>query len=87
MSLLSNSGDGEVMEQVISQLTTDHEEATARRSVLDDAIRQLQEQQDRQSRPGTQAPEQAPAEAPAFPAPSTPRRGTKIMFLALFSFP
>uniref|UniRef100_A0A8C8C4P1 Bromo domain-containing protein n=1 Tax=Oncorhynchus tshawytscha TaxID=74940 RepID=A0A8C8C4P1_ONCTS len=28
--------------------------ATARRSVLDDAIRQLQEQQDRQSRPGTQ---------------------------------
>ena len=80
---MSNSGDGEVMEQVISQLTTDHEEATARRSVLDDAIRQLQEQQDRQSRPGTQAP----AEAPAFPAPSTPRRGTKIMFLALFSFP
>uniref|UniRef100_A0A8C8C4Q1 Bromo domain-containing protein n=1 Tax=Oncorhynchus tshawytscha TaxID=74940 RepID=A0A8C8C4Q1_ONCTS len=71
------TSDGEVMEQVISQLTTDHEEATARRSVLDDAIRQLQEQQDRQSRPGTQAP----AEAPAFPAPSTPRRGTKIMFL------
>ncbi|XP_038817096.1 bromodomain and WD repeat-containing protein 3-like [Salvelinus namaycush] len=70
------TSDGEVMEQVISQLTTDHEEATARRSVLDDAIRQLQEQQDRQSRPGTQAPEQAPAEAPAFPAPSTPRRAS-----------
>uniref|UniRef100_A0A674DKD7 Bromodomain and WD repeat domain containing 1 n=1 Tax=Salmo trutta TaxID=8032 RepID=A0A674DKD7_SALTR len=43
------TSDGEVMEQVISQLTTDHEEATARRSVLDDAIRQLQEQQDRQT--------------------------------------
>uniref|UniRef100_A0A8C8F8F8 Bromo domain-containing protein n=1 Tax=Oncorhynchus tshawytscha TaxID=74940 RepID=A0A8C8F8F8_ONCTS len=38
------------------QLTTDHEEATARRSILDDTIRQLQEQQDRQSRPGTLAP-------------------------------
>uniref|UniRef100_A0A8L0DVS9 Bromodomain and WD repeat domain containing 1 n=1 Tax=Oncorhynchus mykiss TaxID=8022 RepID=A0A8L0DVS9_ONCMY len=59
------TSDGEVMEQVISQLTTDHEEATARRSILDDTIRQLQEQQDRQSRPGTLAP-----------APSTPRRGT-----------
>uniref|UniRef100_A0A8C7HEB9 Bromodomain and WD repeat domain containing 1 n=1 Tax=Oncorhynchus kisutch TaxID=8019 RepID=A0A8C7HEB9_ONCKI len=58
------TSDGEVMEQVISQLTTDHEEATARRSILDDTIRQLQEQQDRQSRPGTLAP-----------APSTPRRG------------
>uniref|UniRef100_A0A674BAY8 Bromodomain and WD repeat domain containing 1 n=1 Tax=Salmo trutta TaxID=8032 RepID=A0A674BAY8_SALTR len=57
------TSDGEVMEQVISQLTTDHEEATARRSILDDTIRQLQEQQDRQSRPGTLAP-----------APSTPRR-------------
>uniref|UniRef100_A0A6Q2WTL1 Bromo domain-containing protein n=1 Tax=Esox lucius TaxID=8010 RepID=A0A6Q2WTL1_ESOLU len=42
------TSDGEVMEQVISQLTTDHEEATAQRSVLDNAIRQLQEQQDRQ---------------------------------------
>uniref|UniRef100_A0A4W5P5A6 Bromodomain and WD repeat domain containing 1 n=1 Tax=Hucho hucho TaxID=62062 RepID=A0A4W5P5A6_9TELE len=31
------------------QLTTDHEEATARRSILDDTIRQLQEQQDRQT--------------------------------------
>uniref|UniRef100_A0A8C7T1E7 Bromodomain and WD repeat domain containing 1 n=1 Tax=Oncorhynchus mykiss TaxID=8022 RepID=A0A8C7T1E7_ONCMY len=49
LSMLSPSGDGEVMEQVISQLTTDHEEATARRSILDDTIRQLQEQQDRQS--------------------------------------
>uniref|UniRef100_A0A4W5R8A4 Bromodomain and WD repeat domain containing 1 n=1 Tax=Hucho hucho TaxID=62062 RepID=A0A4W5R8A4_9TELE len=41
-----------------SMLTTSllESEATARRSVLDDAIRQLQEQQDRQSRPGTQAP-------------------------------
>uniref|UniRef100_A0A8C7HGL2 Bromodomain and WD repeat domain containing 1 n=1 Tax=Oncorhynchus kisutch TaxID=8019 RepID=A0A8C7HGL2_ONCKI len=43
------TSDGEVMEQVISQLTTDHEEATARRSILDDTIRQLQEQQDRQT--------------------------------------
>ncbi|XP_029629205.1 bromodomain and WD repeat-containing protein 3 isoform X1 [Salmo trutta] len=59
------TSDGEVMEQVISQLTTDHEEATARRSILDDTIRQLQEQQDRQSRPGTLAP-----------APSTPRRAS-----------
>ncbi|CAB1348003.1 unnamed protein product [Coregonus sp. 'balchen'] len=70
------TSDGEVMEQVISQLITDHEEATARRSVLDDAIRQLQEQQDRQSRPGTLAPAEAPAQAPAFPAPSTPLRAS-----------
>ncbi|XP_041734494.2 bromodomain and WD repeat-containing protein 3 isoform X2 [Coregonus clupeaformis] len=66
------TSDGEVMEQVISQLTTDHEAATARRSILDDTIRQLQEQQDRQSRQGTLAP----AQAPAFSAPSTPRRST-----------
>lgn len=62
-----------MMEQVISQLTTDHEEATARRSILDDTIRQLQEQQDRQSRPGTLAP-----------APSTPRRGTGTHPYCLF---
>ncbi|KAL0973282.1 hypothetical protein UPYG_G00201390 [Umbra pygmaea] len=64
------TSDGEVMEQVISQLTTDHEEATARRSVLDNAIRQLQEQQDRRSR----APAEAQGQGPVFPAPSTPRR-------------
>uniref|UniRef100_A0A674DL68 Bromodomain and WD repeat domain containing 1 n=1 Tax=Salmo trutta TaxID=8032 RepID=A0A674DL68_SALTR len=50
------TSDGEVMEQVISQLTTDHEEATARRSVLDDAIRQLQEQQDRQNKQSSCVP-------------------------------
>uniref|UniRef100_A0A674DL30 Bromodomain and WD repeat domain containing 1 n=1 Tax=Salmo trutta TaxID=8032 RepID=A0A674DL30_SALTR len=51
--------------------------ATARRSVLDDAIRQLQEQQDRQSRPGTQAPEQAPAERGAAEVQSSPNVGLR----------
>ncbi|XP_010884066.2 bromodomain and WD repeat-containing protein 3 isoform X2 [Esox lucius] len=68
------TSDGEVMEQVISQLTTDHEEATAQRSVLDNAIRQLQEQQDRQSRQGAAAPAEVQVQGPAFPTPSTPRR-------------
>uniref|UniRef100_A0A3P8YST9 Bromo domain-containing protein n=1 Tax=Esox lucius TaxID=8010 RepID=A0A3P8YST9_ESOLU len=71
------TSDGEVMEQVISQLTTDHEEATAQRSVLDNAIRQLQEQQDRQSRQGAAAPAEVQVQGPAFPTPSTPRRGTR----------
>ena len=35
-----------MVEQVISQQTSDHEETAARRSALDEAIRQLQQQQD-----------------------------------------
>ncbi|KAG9348519.1 hypothetical protein JZ751_002255 [Albula glossodonta] len=58
--------DGEVVEQVISQQTTEQEEAAAAQpSVLDEAIRQLQEQQDRRG-----SVEAAPA---AF---STPRRAS-----------
>lgn len=82
---MTSSGDGEVVEQVISQQTAEHEEVTVRRSsLLDEAIRQLQEQQDRQNQPGTESapgagvgPEgQAEAQGPALaPAPSTPRRG------------
>ncbi|KAM9359280.1 bromodomain and WD repeat-containing protein 3 [Symphorus nematophorus] len=76
------TSDGEVVEQVISQQTAEHEEVAARRaSLLDEAIRHLQEQQDRQNQPGTEAasgagPEgQAEAQGPALaPAPSTPRR-------------
>uniref|UniRef100_A0A4W6D0T8 Bromodomain and WD repeat domain containing 1 n=1 Tax=Lates calcarifer TaxID=8187 RepID=A0A4W6D0T8_LATCA len=57
------TSDGEVVEQVISQQTAEHEEVTVRRSsLLDEAIRQLQEQQDRQNQPGT---ESGPALAPA----------------------
>lgn len=77
------SGDGEVVEQVISQQTAEHEQITIRRSsLLDEAIRQLQEQQDRQNQPdseaapGSGAEGQAEAHGPALaPAPSTPRRG------------
>lgn len=76
---MTSSGDGEVVEQVISQQTAEHEEVTVRRSsLLDEAIRHLQEQQDRQNQPGTEAEPQGQAEAhgPALaPAPSTPRRG------------
>ncbi|GLD57098.1 bromodomain and WD repeat-containing protein 3-like isoform X1, partial [Lates japonicus] len=78
------TSDGEVVEQVISQQTAEHEEVTVRRSsLLDEAIRQLQEQQDRQNQPGRESapvagagPEgQAEAQGPALaPAPSTPRR-------------
>ncbi|KAG7223050.1 hypothetical protein INR49_015939, partial [Caranx melampygus] len=78
------TSDGEVVEQVISQQTAEHEEVTIRRSsLLDEAIRQLREQQDRQNHsvreagPGAGAgPEgQAEAQGPALaPAPSTPRR-------------
>uniref|UniRef100_A0A4W6D1L0 Bromodomain and WD repeat domain containing 1 n=1 Tax=Lates calcarifer TaxID=8187 RepID=A0A4W6D1L0_LATCA len=50
------TSDGEVVEQVISQQTAEHEEVTVRRSsLLDEAIRQLQEQQDRQNQPGTES--------------------------------
>ncbi|XP_044057569.1 bromodomain and WD repeat-containing protein 3 isoform X2 [Siniperca chuatsi] len=78
------TSDGEVVEQVISQQTAEHEEVAVRRSsLLDEAIRHLQEQQDRQTQPGNEAapgavpgPEgQAEAQGPSLaPAPSTPRR-------------
>ncbi|XP_051253294.1 bromodomain and WD repeat-containing protein 3 isoform X2 [Dicentrarchus labrax] len=78
------TSDGEVVEQVISQQTAEHEEVAVRRSsLLDEAIRNLQQQQDQQNQPGTEArpglgavPEgQAEAQGPALaPAPSTPRR-------------
>lgn len=82
---MTSAGDGEVVEQVISQQTAEHEAVTVRRSsLLDEAIRQLQQQQDQQNQPGAEAalrpgarPEgQAEAQGPALaPAPSTPRRG------------
>uniref|UniRef100_A0A667Y436 Bromodomain and WD repeat domain containing 1 n=1 Tax=Myripristis murdjan TaxID=586833 RepID=A0A667Y436_9TELE len=54
------TSDGEVVEQVISQQTAEHEEVTVRRSsVLDEAIRQLQQQQDQ-----AQDPVSAPVLAP-----------------------
>uniref|UniRef100_A0A669DDT3 Bromodomain and WD repeat domain containing 1 n=1 Tax=Oreochromis niloticus TaxID=8128 RepID=A0A669DDT3_ORENI len=72
------TSDGEVVEQVISQQTAEPEEIAVRRSsLLDEAIRQLQEQQDRQNQPGTGAVPEGPAEAQGpvlAPAPSTPRR-------------
>lgn len=46
--VLISVGDGEVVEQVISQQPAESEDPQARRSLLDDAIRQLQEQQDQQ---------------------------------------
>lgn len=76
---MTSSGDGEVVEQVISQQTAEHEEVAVRRSsLLDEAIRHLQERQDRQNLSETEAGPQGEAEAqgPALaPAPSTPRRG------------
>ncbi len=82
---MTSSGDGDVVEQVISQQTAEHEEVAVRRSsLLDEAIRQLQQQQDQQNQPGAEVvpgleagPEgQAEAQGPAVaPAPSTPRRG------------
>ncbi|XP_068564112.1 bromodomain and WD repeat-containing protein 3 isoform X2 [Cebidichthys violaceus] len=76
------TSDGEVVEQVISQQTAEHDEVAIRRStLLDEAIRNLQQQQDRQSHPGTElalpAIPEGPAEAQGHalaPAPSTPRR-------------
>lgn len=68
-----------MVEQVISQQTAEPEEVAVRRSsLLDEAIRQLQEQQDRQNQPETGAVPEGPAEAQGpvlAPAPSTPRRG------------
>uniref|UniRef100_A0A8C9VKR5 Bromodomain and WD repeat domain containing 1 n=1 Tax=Scleropages formosus TaxID=113540 RepID=A0A8C9VKR5_SCLFO len=60
------TGDGEVVEQVISQQTTDQEEGAGQHSILDNVIRQLQEQQDRQSQPEASGPAAVPG---------TPRRG------------
>lgn len=90
-------GDGEVVEQVISQQTAEPEEVTIRRSsLLDEAIRQLQAEQDRQNPPGTEAVAQAgagpfeQAEAHGLvlaPAPSTPRRGIStppVLYIGLF---
>ncbi|KAK2847016.1 hypothetical protein Q5P01_010015 [Channa striata] len=74
------TSDGEVVEQVISQQTAEPEEVAIRRSsLLDEAIRQLQAEQDRQNQPGigagTGAEVQAEAHGPALAlAPSTPRR-------------
>lgn len=73
------TSDGEVVEQVISQQTAEPEEVSVRRSsLLDEAIRQLQQQQDRQNQPGSEAaagPEARPeGPLPLAPAPSTPRR-------------
>ncbi|KAA8593892.1 hypothetical protein FQN60_004726 [Etheostoma spectabile] len=79
------TSDGEVVEQVISQQTAEHDEASAirRSNLLDEAIRNLQQQQDRQNPPETETvqgagagPEgQAEPQGPALaPAPSTPRR-------------
>ncbi|XP_015807459.3 bromodomain and WD repeat-containing protein 3 isoform X1 [Nothobranchius furzeri] len=75
------TSDGEVVEQVISQQTAEHEMVTIRRSsLLDEAIRHLQEQQDRQNQPRaetTPGSRTGPTEGhgPVLaPAPSTPRR-------------
>ncbi|XP_065816441.1 bromodomain and WD repeat-containing protein 3 isoform X3 [Labrus bergylta] len=78
------TSDGEVVEQVISQQTAEHDEVALRRiSLLDEAIRHLQEQQDRQNPPVTEAApgagtgpeEQADAQGPALvAAPTTPHR-------------
>lgn len=82
---MTSVGDGEVVEQVISQQTAEPEEVAIRRSsLLDEAIRQLQAEQDRQNQSGTgtvpgnrAGPErQVEAQGPVLvPAPSTPRRG------------
>ncbi|XP_072316915.1 bromodomain and WD repeat-containing protein 3 [Eucyclogobius newberryi] len=70
------TSDGEVVEQVISQQTAEPEEIAIRRSsLLDEAIRQLQAQQDRHTVPEVGEAQQALRDGPALlPAPSTPRR-------------
>uniref|UniRef100_A0A669F5L7 Bromodomain and WD repeat domain containing 1 n=1 Tax=Oreochromis niloticus TaxID=8128 RepID=A0A669F5L7_ORENI len=71
------TSDGEVVEQVISQQTAEPEEIAVRRSsLLDEAIRQLQEQQDRQNQPGTGAVPEGPAEAQG-PVLSPPNVGLR----------
>lgn len=59
-----SAGDGEVVEQVISQQPAESEDPQVRHSLLDNAIRQLQEQQDQQT--GRQQ--------------GTPRRGAYSLF-------
>ncbi|KAI4815869.1 hypothetical protein KUCAC02_005996 [Chaenocephalus aceratus] len=55
------TSDGEVVEQVISQQTSEHDEAAIRRStLLDEAIRNLQLQQDQQGQPGRGRPLRGP---------------------------
>uniref|UniRef100_A0A1A8RHS8 Bromodomain and WD repeat domain containing 1 n=1 Tax=Nothobranchius rachovii TaxID=451742 RepID=A0A1A8RHS8_9TELE len=75
------TSDGEVVEQVISQQTAEHEMVTIRRSsLLDEAIRHLQEQQDWQNQPRAETmpgSRTGPTEGhgPVLAAaPSTPRR-------------
>lgn len=64
-----------MVEQVISQQTAEHEAVTVRRSsLLDEAIRHLQERQDRQNQLAAEPQGHAVAPPPA-PAASTPRRG------------
>lgn len=66
---------------MISQQTAEHEAVTVRRSsLLDEAIRHLQEQQDRENLLAAEAaappePQGAALAPPPAPAPSTPRRG------------
>ncbi|XP_057694487.1 bromodomain and WD repeat-containing protein 3 [Corythoichthys intestinalis] len=73
------TSDGEVVEQVISQQTAEVEDVAVRRnSLLDVAIRNLQQQQERQNQAGSEGGSVA-VQAQAFvaivpPAPSTPRR-------------
>ncbi|XP_034779487.2 bromodomain and WD repeat-containing protein 3-like [Acipenser ruthenus] len=50
------TSDGEVVEQVISQQTSDHDEQVRELNVLDGIIRQLQEQQDQRSRESAALP-------------------------------
>uniref|UniRef100_A0A8C2X8P2 Bromodomain and WD repeat domain containing 1 n=1 Tax=Cyclopterus lumpus TaxID=8103 RepID=A0A8C2X8P2_CYCLU len=55
------TSDGEVVEQVISQQTAEHDEVAIRRStLLDEAIRNLQQQQDRQVSVNDRADVQSP---------------------------
>uniref|UniRef100_A0AAY4ESF0 Bromo domain-containing protein n=1 Tax=Denticeps clupeoides TaxID=299321 RepID=A0AAY4ESF0_9TELE len=69
------TSDGEVVEQVIGQQPAEIQDAAAARpSALDNAIRQLQEQQDRQN--SARHDGAAPAVIP-LPIPGTPRRGTR----------
>ncbi|XP_077397940.1 bromodomain and WD repeat-containing protein 3 isoform X2 [Festucalex cinctus] len=73
------TSDGEVVEQVISQQTAEVEElATRRNSLLDEVIRNLQQQQERQNQAasaGGPVAAQAEGQGAAIPpAPSTPRR-------------
>uniref|UniRef100_A0A8D3E3D2 Bromodomain and WD repeat domain containing 1 n=1 Tax=Scophthalmus maximus TaxID=52904 RepID=A0A8D3E3D2_SCOMX len=71
--------DGEVVEQVISQQTAEHEEVAIRRSsLLDEAIRQLRQQQDRQTPAGTEpVPGAGAGSGPGPEGPSPPNVGLR----------